>query len=132
MHDVDAARDPERDRHAQKIFKDFFTFRPGKGQRSWLDIHNIISVTALPIFVLMTYSGLIFFMHIYIPAAMNVAYGSAAIWPNDGYGNPLNPRANNRFDGEEARQERPTPRAQTAPARPVTDLARLAHIVEGK
>lgn len=32
----------------KKIFKDFFTFRPAKGQRSWLDAHNLISVTALP------------------------------------------------------------------------------------
>ena len=27
------------------IFKDFFTFRPGKGLRSWLDAHNATAVT---------------------------------------------------------------------------------------
>ena len=32
----------------KKIFKDFFTFRPGKGQRSWLDSHNATAVLALP------------------------------------------------------------------------------------
>lgn len=42
----------------KKIFKDFFTFRPGKGQRSWLDGHNLSSVMALPFFVMIVYSGL--------------------------------------------------------------------------
>ena len=32
----------------KKIFKDFFTFRPGKGQRSWLDGHNASAVLLLP------------------------------------------------------------------------------------
>ncbi|WP_440975758.1 PepSY-associated TM helix domain-containing protein, partial [Pseudoxanthomonas winnipegensis] len=32
----------------KKIFKDFFTFRPRKGQRSWLDFHNVSAVMALP------------------------------------------------------------------------------------
>lgn len=42
----------------KKIFKDFFTFRPGKGQRSWLDAHNVVSVMALPFFLMIVYSGL--------------------------------------------------------------------------
>lgn len=42
----------------KNIFKDFFTFRPGKGQRSWLDGHNVVSVLALPFFLMITYSGL--------------------------------------------------------------------------
>src|SRR5690606_16622491 len=32
----------------KKIFIDFFTFRWGKGQRSWLDAHNAFSVLGLP------------------------------------------------------------------------------------
>lgn len=60
----------------KKIFKDFFTFRPGKGQRSWLDAHNAISVMALPFFLMITYSGLIFFMYSYMPAGRDVIYGS--------------------------------------------------------
>ncbi|MEM7020934.1 MAG: PepSY-associated TM helix domain-containing protein, partial [Pseudomonadota bacterium] len=32
----------------KKIFKDFFTFRASKGQRSWLDMHNLLSVSTLP------------------------------------------------------------------------------------
>ena len=33
----------------KRIFKDFFTFRPKKGQRSWLDAHNATAVLALPL-----------------------------------------------------------------------------------
>ncbi|MCG8393770.1 MAG: PepSY domain-containing protein [Pseudomonadales bacterium] len=60
----------------KKIFKDFFTFRPGKGQRSWLDAHNVISVMALPFFIMITYSGLVFFDTTYMPAGMAAIYGS--------------------------------------------------------
>lgn len=60
----------------KKIFKDFFTFRPGKGQRSWLDAHNAISVMALPFFLMITYSGLVFFLFQYMPAGRDVVYGS--------------------------------------------------------
>ena len=59
----------------KKIFKDFFTFRPGKGQRSWLDAHNVISVMALPFFIMITYSGLVFFDTTYMPTSMAVLYG---------------------------------------------------------
>lgn len=116
----------------KKIFKDFFTFRPGKGQRSWLDMHNIISVTALPFFLVMTYSGLIFFMYAYMPAAMNVAYGSDTIWANDGYSNPLNPRANNSFDGEAERERRTPIHVGDSSPKPLASLSRLAHSVEGE
>lgn len=116
----------------KKIFKDFFTFRPGKGQRSWLDMHNLISVTALPFFLVMTYSGLIFFMYAYMPAAMNVAYGRNAVWPDDGYSNPLNPRANNRFDGQDIPKAGPPVQLAGKFAAPLTDLSRLARMVEGQ
>jgi uncharacterized iron-regulated membrane protein len=60
----------------KKIFTDFFTFRPGKGQRSWLDAHNIVSVMSLPFFLMITYTGLIFFMSIYMPTGREVIYGA--------------------------------------------------------
>lgn len=60
----------------KKIFTDFFTFRPGKGQRSWLDAHNIVSVMSLPFFLMITYTGLIFFMSIYMPTGREVMYGA--------------------------------------------------------
>jgi uncharacterized iron-regulated membrane protein len=60
----------------KKIFKDFFTFRPGKGQRSWLDAHNVTSVMALPFLVMITYSGLVFYTYEYMPSVKAVFYGS--------------------------------------------------------
>jgi uncharacterized iron-regulated membrane protein len=69
----------------KKIFVDFFTFRPGKGQRSWLDAHNIISVTALPFFVMITYSGLVFFLFQYMPAGLAASHyaGNAQVFYDD-------------------------------------------------
>jgi len=51
----------------KRIFKDFFTFRPGKGQRSWLDAHNVTSVMALPFFVMILWTGLVYFNYYYLP-----------------------------------------------------------------
>ena len=58
----------------KKIFREFFTFRPGKGQRSWLDGHNLLAVTALPFHLMITWSGLVFFLFIYMPVAIDVLY----------------------------------------------------------
>lgn len=60
----------------KKIFRDFFIFRPGKGQRSWQDAHNAVSVMALPFFLMITYSGLVFFLFTYMPAGRDILYGS--------------------------------------------------------
>ncbi|NGM45910.1 PepSY domain-containing protein [Rhodobacter sp. SGA-6-6] len=51
----------------KKIFKEFFTFRPGKGQRSWLDMHNMTAVLALPYHVMITFSGLVLFVATLMP-----------------------------------------------------------------
>jgi uncharacterized iron-regulated membrane protein len=59
----------------KKIFADFFTFRPGKGQRSWLDAHNLSSVLALPFMVMITYSGLMMYTYEYMPTVKTAAYG---------------------------------------------------------
>lgn len=69
----------------KKIFVDFFTFRPSKGQRSWLDAHNIISVTALPFFLMITYSGLVFFLFQYMPAGLAASHyaGNAQVFYDD-------------------------------------------------
>jgi uncharacterized iron-regulated membrane protein len=58
----------------KKIFKDFFTFRPRKGQRSWLDAHNALAVLALPFHFMITYSGLLLFMFLMMPWGMDAAY----------------------------------------------------------
>ena len=60
----------------KKIFADFFTFRPGKGQRSWLDAHNVISVMALPFFLMISYSGLMLLPSVYMPLPEMAVYGT--------------------------------------------------------
>lgn len=59
----------------KRIFKDFFTLRFGKGQRSWLDAHNSVSVLALPFHLLITYTGLVTLMYLYIPWGATAVYG---------------------------------------------------------
>jgi uncharacterized iron-regulated membrane protein len=61
----------------KKIFKDFFTFRPAKGSRSWLDLHNLSSVLSLPFQLMITYSGLVFMMLGYVPVIISAHYGFA-------------------------------------------------------
>ncbi|WP_167378072.1 PepSY domain-containing protein [Pseudomonas floridensis] len=61
----------------KKLFKEFFTFRPRKGQRSWLDGHNALGVLVLPFHLMITYSSLVIFMSMVMPASILTAYGSA-------------------------------------------------------
>ena len=58
----------------KKIFKDFFTFRPDKGLRSWLDFHNVSAVMALPYHAMITYTGIVTLMVMYLPWGIKVAY----------------------------------------------------------
>ena len=51
----------------KKIFTDFFTFRWGKGQRSWLDAHNAFSVLPLPFHIMITFTGIITLITLYMP-----------------------------------------------------------------
>jgi uncharacterized iron-regulated membrane protein len=60
----------------KKIFKDFFTFRPRKGQRSWLDGHNAVGVLVLPFHLMITYSSLVIFMSMVMPAPILASYGN--------------------------------------------------------
>ena len=62
----------------KKIFIDFFTFRWGKGQRSWLDAHNMLSVFGLPFHFMITYSGLITLMALYMPWGSDAAFKTQA------------------------------------------------------
>jgi uncharacterized iron-regulated membrane protein len=55
----------------KKIFTDFFTFRAKKGLLGWLDIHNVLSVIALPFHFMITYSGLLFFLFTYMALSTN-------------------------------------------------------------
>lgn len=58
----------------RNIFKDFFTFRPAKGKRSWLDGHNASGVLSLPFHVLITFSGLLLLATQLMPWAVEAAY----------------------------------------------------------
>lgn len=58
----------------KKIFKDFFTFRRGKGQRSWLDAHNATAVFALPFHIMITFSGLLLLLFTLMPWGINQIY----------------------------------------------------------
>ncbi|WP_130909313.1 PepSY-associated TM helix domain-containing protein [Pseudomonas mucidolens] len=68
----------------KKIFKDFFTFRPRKGQRSWLDGHNAVGVLVLPFHLMITYSSLVIFMMLVMPASILASYdGDTRAFFND-------------------------------------------------
>ena len=75
----------------KKIFKDFFTFRPRKGQRSWLDGHNAVGVLVLPFHLMITYSSLVIFMNMVMPAPITAFYGS----DSRGFFNEVFPAINN-------------------------------------
>lgn len=60
----------------KKIFKDFFTFRSGKGQRSWLDAHNATAVFALPFHIMITFSGLLLLLFTVMPWGIERIYES--------------------------------------------------------
>ncbi len=60
----------------KKIFADFFTFRRTKGQRTWLDGHNALAVLSLPFHLMITYTGLITLMTVYMPWAVEANFGS--------------------------------------------------------
>ena len=58
----------------KKILTDFFTLRAFKGQRSYLDFHNVSSVIALPFFLTITFTGLAIFFYLYLPWGMQKLY----------------------------------------------------------
>ncbi|HWX49388.1 MAG TPA: PepSY-associated TM helix domain-containing protein [Roseomonas sp.] len=79
----------------RRIFADFFTFRPGKGQRSWLDAHNLCAVLALPYHLMITYTGLVLLMLITMPWGIERAYpGQRAAFNAEVFGTaPPRPRS---------------------------------------
>ena len=58
----------------KKIFADFFMLRFGKGQRSWLDAHNVTAVFALPFYLMITYTGLVTLATQYMPWGIAANY----------------------------------------------------------
>jgi len=63
----------------RRIFVDFFTFRPGKGQRSWLDAHNLLAVVALPFHLMIAFTGALTLATLLMPwGALSAYHGDAA------------------------------------------------------
>lgn len=60
----------------KKILADFFLLRLGKGQRSWLDAHNVSSVLFLPFILMITYTGLVSLATHYMPWGIAANYAS--------------------------------------------------------
>ncbi|CAG8866971.1 hypothetical protein PS627_02254 [Pseudomonas fluorescens] len=76
----------------KKIFKEFFTFRPGKGQRSWLDGHNAIGVLVLPFHLMISYSSLVLFMYMVMPAGIMASYDTPRSYFSELFGQAEAPK----------------------------------------
>ncbi len=61
----------------KKIFADFFMLRLGKGQRSWLDAHNVTAVLALPFYLMITFTGLVTLATLYMPWGIAANYADS-------------------------------------------------------
>lgn len=59
----------------RRIFRDFFNFRPGRGQRAWLDAHNALGVFALPFHIMITFTGLVTLFSLAMPWGVRALYG---------------------------------------------------------
>lgn len=92
----------------RRFFADFFTLRLGKGQRSWLDAHNLAGVLTLPFQLMISYSGLVFLMFSFMPLIASAWYGAP-------------PGATRAFYGELLAHEAIAPVPRGAPA-PVAQL----------
>ena len=66
----------------RRFFVDFFTFRAGKGQRSWLDAHNVLAVTALPFHLMIAFTGALTLANLIMPWGATSRYHGdmAAVW----------------------------------------------------
>lgn len=62
----------------RRIFKDFFTFRPRKGQRSWLDAHNAVAVLTLPFQFMIAYTGIVISGLTFMPAGVIAQFGGGS------------------------------------------------------
>jgi cytochrome b subunit of formate dehydrogenase len=60
------------------FFRDFFTFRPNKGKRTWLDAHALAGVVSLPFHLAITFSGLLLLGALLMPSVVRSAYPDAS------------------------------------------------------
>ncbi|WP_395335924.1 PepSY-associated TM helix domain-containing protein [Novosphingobium sp. BL-8H] len=73
----------------KKIFADFFMLRFGKGQRSWLDAHNVTAVLALPFHLMITFTGLVTLMAMYVPWGILANYAAPDTFQAQVFGEPV-------------------------------------------
>ncbi|MBL8264972.1 PepSY-associated TM helix domain-containing protein [Steroidobacter sp.] len=85
----------------RRFFKDFFVLRLKKGgQRAWLDAHNMTSVFALPFHLMITFTGLLSLMFVYLPWAQQVMYGDdTKTYSAEAFGNADIPKASGEAAG---------------------------------
>lgn len=59
----------------RRLWRDLFVFRPASSrQRSWTDVHNVMSVLALPFHLVIVCTGFAVNYWIYMPAAIDTLY----------------------------------------------------------
>ncbi|MFK3888189.1 PepSY domain-containing protein [Sphingomonas sp. NPDC079357] len=80
----------------KRIFADFFTLRWNKGQRSWLDAHNVSAVLALPYHAVITYTGLLTLVLMYLPYPIAINYKQPLDFGREAYGLPRDAEASGR------------------------------------
>lgn len=95
----------------KRIFADFFTLRWGKGQRSWLDAHNVSAVLALPFHAMITYTGLITLVLMYMPWPILANYKDPETFASQAYGSDQKDKPSGRS-------------APLAPIGPMVDAAK--------
>jgi uncharacterized iron-regulated membrane protein len=81
----------------KRIFVDFFTLRWSKGQRSWLDAHNVSAVIALPFHAMITYTGLITLVAMYMPWPIQANYKDPATFETAVFGAEPDTEASGRL-----------------------------------
>ncbi|MBB2206282.1 PepSY domain-containing protein [Gluconacetobacter takamatsuzukensis] len=62
----------------RRFFADFFTFRSQKGQRSWLDAHNLLGVVALPFHLAIALTGAVTLGSLLLPWGATSAYQNSS------------------------------------------------------
>ncbi|WP_353252712.1 PepSY-associated TM helix domain-containing protein [Salinisphaera sp. PC39] len=73
----------------RRIFRDFFTFRLERSRgRALLDLHNVAGVMLLPFLLVITFSGIVIFSHVYMPAGILAVYPDPDTFFHDAFPHP--------------------------------------------
>ncbi|SMH31079.1 PepSY-associated TM helix domain-containing protein [Azospirillum agricola] len=82
----------------RRVFWDFFAFRPNRSRtRLWMDVHNALGILVLPYHALITVTGLVPLMLLYLPWGLQAAFGDRPAEFNAAvYAEPMPPAASGR------------------------------------